>query len=957
MKISFELNGTPRSIDTAPGQNVQQLLQSMGIPSVRNSDDHTGFSGSDTILLDNRIVSAGLLIAAQIDGRAIHTVESLSRGNGMSAVQSALVDAGVVQSAYNAPAAALIITDLLKRIPDPRREDIVDALSGLYIRDSGYQQYFNAVELARKRLKDPEYTTKVSDEFRPELRDVGKARRKVDGSKLVRGQKAYVEDMVEPGSCVLKMLRSPHAHAYIQTIDVSAAEQMPGVVLVLTHENTPEVYYTQAGQGAPEPSPHDRRLFGRKVRHVGDRVAAVVAETEAIAVAALETIKVEYEVLSPVFNVDDAKASDAPLVHNSRIEYLSGAPDDLEQQNQACESRDGKVIYPFPIHGDPHRNIAASVSGGIGDVQSGFEQADVVLERTYNTTQVHCTPCENHTVYSKMDGDRLIIHASTQVPWHLRRIVAKVLGISQNKIRVIKERVGGGYGSKQDILLEEVCAFATWKSGRPVFFQYTREEEFIASSTRHPMRIGVKLGAKQDGTLTAVYMNVEANTGPYGAHCLTVPMNACSKSMPLFLCDNFYFDVTTYYSNIFPTGAYQGYGAPQGSFALQTAMAELAQTLKMDHFELIEKNRVRQGVMLEILRCLGEGREGVPARVESCGLDDALTLGKEMIGYGTRQERDDADHIKSGQGVVIVQQGSGLPGLDQANANIAMLSDGTFMVYSGGADLGTGLDTLCVKMAAETLCCDMDCIAIISGDTDTTPFDTGAYASSGTYFSGNAALKAAKDLKRQIVEAAADLLDEPAERLSVEYPGQVRGESGQVSFQEIAHAAERGDGRGQLTGRAAYTTEDSAIPYGAHFCQVAVDTHTGRIEVKKYYALQDCGTPINPELAEGQVYGGVLKSIGHSLWEEIRTDAQGHCLNPDLRDYGVPMIGDLPEDFRVKLVQTDDPFGPFGGKSVSEISTNGAAAVIAIAVHDAVGIWLREWPFTPEKVLRRLGKI
>ena len=286
MKISFKLNGVPRSIDTEPGRNVQQLLQSMGQVSVRNSDDHTGFSGSDTVLLDGRIVSAGLLIAAQIDGRSVQTVASLSQGNGMSAVQSALVDAGVVQSAYNAPAAALAITDLLNRIPDPGREDIIDALGGLYIRDSGYEQYFTAVKLARQRLGDPEYSTRVSDEFRPDLREVGKARRKVDGPKLVTGQKAFVEDRVEPGSCVLKMLRSPHAHAYIHAIDVSAAEQIPGVLLVITHENCPDVYYTSAGQGAPEPSPHDRRMFGQKVRHVGDRVAAVVAETEEIALAA-----------------------------------------------------------------------------------------------------------------------------------------------------------------------------------------------------------------------------------------------------------------------------------------------------------------------------------------------------------------------------------------------------------------------------------------------------------------------------------------------------------------------------------------------------------------------------------------------------------------------------------------------------------------------------------------------
>jgi putative selenate reductase molybdopterin-binding subunit len=470
------------------------------------------------------------------------------------------------------------------------------------------------------------------------------------------------------------------------------------------------------------------------------------------------------------------------------------------------------------------------------------------------------------------------------------------------------------------------------------------------------MTIGVKLGCKKDGSLTAVYMNVKANNGPFGNHCLTVPMNACSKSMPLFLCDNFKFDVTTYYSNIPPTGAYQGYGAPKGSYALQTCIAELAEELKMDHLELIEKNRVSQGVMLEILRCLGEGREGSPARVESCGLDGALSRGSEMIEWGKKEESDDPD-VKIGKGVTIIQQGSGLPGLDQANADIQMFSDGTFMIHSGGADLGTGLDTVCVKMASEILKVDMDLVSILSGDTDNTPFDTGAYASSGTYFSGNAAKKAAEDLLDRILTNAALMLDEKKEDLKVEYPGIVKGKKGSVTYREVAHHAEGGEGPGQIIGRASYTTEDAAFPYGAHFCQVAVNTRTGKVKLQKYYALQDIGTPINPEIALSQIYGGVLKSIGHTMWEEMVIDEQGKCVTTNFDDYLVPMIQDLPEDFRAEMVFTKDPFGPYGGKSVSEISTNGAAPVIAAAIHDAVGIWMRSWPFSAEKILRELGKI
>jgi len=954
MKINVTLNGVLRTIYTEPGENVRHLLAREGIFSMRNGCDAQGVCGACAVILNGKVVNSCLLVAPQIDGKEIITVDSLATSRDLSPVQSAMVDAGIVQCGYCTPSMELAIEDLLKREENPTHGQVKDALSGNLCRCTGYEQIFTAVEIAKERLKDPGFRQRVAPDFREDLRIVGKAQQKVDGPKLARGEKAFVEDMVEPRSCYLKMLRSPHAHAYISNIDASRAEKIPGVVHILTHENCPDVYYTQAGQGFPEPSPYDRRLMSRKVLHVGDRVAAVAAESPEIAEEAVKQIKVEYEVLKPVFTIDEAMAPDAPIVRNAEIEYLHGAPEDLDNSN--VDPREEKIIYRFPIGADPRKNLAASTEGGIGDIYIGFEEADVILEKEYETTQVHCTPVEPHIVYTKMDGDRLIIHGSTQTPWCIRRTVARVLGTSENKIRVIKERVGGGFGAKQDVLLEEVAAYMTWTTGRSILYRYTREEDFIASSSRHPMKINVKVGARKDGQLTAIYMDVKANTGPYGGHCLTVPMNAVSKTMPLFLCDNVAFDVKCYYSNIPPTGAYQGYGAPQGSYALQTAVAELAEKLEMDPLELIEKNRVREGVVLEILKCLGEGREGKPERVSSCGLGPALRKGAQLINWGQKEESDDPD-IKIGQGVAIVQQGSGLPGLDSASAVLRMLGDGTFTLLIGGADLGNGLDTLAVKVAAECLCTDMSNIAIISGDTDVTPFDSGAFASSGTYFTGNAALKAAKLMKEEILRVAAGMLKEDKEDLQIEYPGIVKGKMGSITYRRIETFSEKGAGGGQIVASASFTTEDSAFPYGAHFCQVAVNTRTGEVKIQKYYALQDCGTPINPELALGQIYGGVLKAIGHSLYEEMILDETGRCLNASLMDYKVPMINDLPEDFRAELVFTDDPFGPFGGKSVGEISTNGASPVIANAIHDAIGIWIRKWPFSPEKILKALDKI
>ncbi|HVP39434.1 MAG TPA: molybdopterin-dependent oxidoreductase Mo/Fe-S-binding subunit [Candidatus Saccharimonadales bacterium] len=954
MKIQVEVNGTRREFQADARERVRDLLRREGLLSVRNGCDGQGTCGACSILLDGKVVNSCLLLAPQVEGRKIRTAEHLSRDRELSAVQTAFIDAGVVQCGYCTPALLLATEELLARHPRPSREQVQDAFSGIFCRCTGYQQLFAAVELAARRRVEPAHAAQTAPEFREDLRVVGKVRRKVDAPRLVRAEKSYVEDMVEPGACHLRMLGSPHAHAYIKRLDTRAAEAMPGVVLVLTHRNTPEVYYNQAGQGFPEPSPYDRRLFGQKVLHVGDRVAAVVAETPEIAAEALRKIRVEYEVLKPVLTVEEAAAPDAPRLHNAVLEYVTGAPADLD--NSGADPRDGKVLYQFPIHADPRRNIAASVSGGIGDVEAGLRQAEVVLEREYETSQVQCTPLEPHVVYTRMDGERLVIHASTQVPWHVRRIVARVLGVSENQVRVIKERIGGGFGAKQDVVLEEVAAYATWVTRRPVLYRLTREEEFIASRTRHPMKIRVTLGARKDGKLTAIRMNVRANTGPYGAHCLTVPMNACSKSLPLLLCENVRFDVTTYYSNIPPCGAYQGYGAPQGSYALQLACAEMAEQLGVDPLAFLETNRVRDGSMLEILRCLGEGREGRPQAVSSCGLGPALQQGAEMLRWGAPEASADPD-VRIGKGVAIIQQASGLPGIDSSNATVTLLGDGTLMLLSGGTDLGTGLDTLMVKVVAECLCAPMGDVSLIVADTDVTPYDDGAYASSGTFFSGSAALNAARDMKQKILEVAAGLLGEPVADLELAYPSTVQGKSGSASFTQVARATQSGTGAGQLSCTASFTTDKAAFPYGAHFCQAAVNTRTGAVQLQKYYALQDCGTPINPELALGQIYGGALKTIGHSLYEEMLLDSKGRCLNANLLDYKVPMIRDLPADFRAVLVETTDPFGPYGGKSVSEISCNGAAPAIAAAIHDATGVWLRSWPFTPEKILRALGRL
>ncbi|MBO4388393.1 MAG: molybdopterin-dependent oxidoreductase Mo/Fe-S-binding subunit [Spirochaetales bacterium] len=954
MKFYCTINGKLTVLDAEPAACLRQVLADAGHFCVRDSDDREGFAGSDTILYNGRPVYSNLMCAWQADGAEIRTPDGLAQGRSLTVVQQAMIDAGIVQSAYNAPAAALLLTWLLENHPNPTRAQIRDALSGIFIRDAGYEHYYLAVKLAVTGKKPSE----LIPEFRKNLDYVGKALPKVDGPQLVKGEQAYVEDFVEPGACWLEVLRSPYASAYITDIDTSEAEKLEGVVKILTYKDVPEIYYTTAGQGSPEPSPHDKKLLNQKVRHVGDRVAAILADSRETAKRAKELIKVEYQVLEPVLTVEQAMAPGAPVVQGGEVSFGVGAPDNLDAYNAGADPREGKIHYPFPINADPKHNLASAAHGQIGDVQKGFAEADEVIERTYQTDQVQCTPLEVHVCFSKIEGGRLVIKASTQIPYHLRRVVAKVCSIPESKVHVIKEKVGGGYGSKQDILIEDLCAYMTWITGKAIYTRNTRVEEFIANSTRHPMKVTIKMGAKKDGRITAISFDCRANTGPYGNHCLTVPMNSCSKTLPLFKVDNMKFDVYTYYTNCPPTGAYQGYGAPKGTYALMMCLGELAKAVGQDYLSMVKKNCVEEGYMLEILAGLGEGRAGAVVPVGSCGLMQAIERGAAMMGWDRPLENDPDSDWKRGRGFAMLQQGSGLPGLDHATAIAKLETDGSIIVQSGGSDLGTGLDTITAKVTAETLKVPMDMISVISGDTDASGFDTGAYASSGTFYSGNASLLAAENLKKKIIAEAALQMDENPDNLSLEYPGRVVSTSGKsLSFFEINHTATGGTGRGQLMAEGSFATTNAAIPYGAHFAQVAVNTRTGEIKVEKFYAFQDAGTPINPDMALCQIYGAALKSIGHTLYEGMILDENGVCLNPNFTDYRVPMIWEQPDDFKAVLIDINDYYGPFGAKSISEIATNGAAPAIGIAIADACGVWIRDWPMTPEKILRGLGRI
>ena len=511
MELKCKINGEEVTLRAEPTARLRDVLYRAGYRSVRDSDDAEGFAGSDTIVFNGKLKYANFILFYQAEGAEIRTAESLLNGRELNNVQKAMVAAGIVQSAYNAPAAALILTWLLEQKPNPTREEIKDVLTSIFIRDAGYEHYYLAVKLATELRDFGEFRSEIAPSFRPSLEVVGKPCGKIDGAALVSGEPVFVEDKVPENAWCLHVLRSPFASAYIKSINTSEAEKLPGVAAILTAYNTPETHYMQAGQGNPEPSPHDRRLFNRKVRHVGDRVAGIIAHTPEIADQAAALIKVEYEPQGAVYTVEEAMAEGAPLVHNGEVIYNAGAPADLAEYNKlAGDEREGKVVYQFPLGADIHKNIAASNKGGIGDMEKGFAEADAIVERTYQTSQIQHTPLEPHVCYAHIEGGRLVLNCATQVPYHVRRIVSWVCGIPENKIHVIKERVGGGYGSKQDILVEDLTGYAAWVTGKPVYYRNTRAEEFYANSTRHPMRVKVKMGGKKDGTITALDATVGA---------------------------------------------------------------------------------------------------------------------------------------------------------------------------------------------------------------------------------------------------------------------------------------------------------------------------------------------------------------------------------------------------------------------------------------------------------------
>lgn len=751
------------------------------------------------------------------------------------------------------------------------------------------------------------------------MRVVSQPVRKKDAMALVTGKPVFMDDLAPKDCLIVKVLRSPHANANILSVKTDVALKVPGIEVIYTWEDVPQERFTMAGQTYPEPSPQDRLILDRHVRYVGDPVAIVAGENEACVDRALRLIKVEYEVLPAI--LDFHQAMDNPiLVH----------PED-------------NWVVLCPVGADNQRNLCASDESHNGDVDAVLKDCDVVVEGTYHTKANQQAMMETFRTACYMDAyGRLNIFSSTQIVFHVRRILAKALGIPKSKIRVMKPRIGGGFGAKQTVVAEVFPAFVTWKTGKPSKMIFTREESQVASSPRHEMEVTVKVGAMKDGRIRAMDVYTLSNTGAYGEHGPTTVGLSGHKSIPLYgslEAHRFAYDVV--YTNVMSAGAYRGYGATQGIFAVESAVNELADRLGMDPVELREKNMVREGQVMPAY--YGE-------QTNSCALDRCLERAASMIGWKDKHPcRDMGNGKVRSVGIAMAMQGSGIAAVDVGSATIKLNEDGSYTLLIAAADMGTGCDTILAQMAAECMECSVEDIAVLGADTDSSPYDSGSYASSTTYVTGKAVERACAQLKERILEVAGEMLETSAEKLV--FAGdrvETLDQSASVSLAEVGFKSMVGNNHAlQVT--ESNSSPLSPPPFMAGAVEIELDKETGHVEILDYAAVVDCGTVVNPNLARVQTEGGLAQGIGMTLYEDIQYDDKGRLRNNSFMQYKVPTRLDTGR-MRVEFESSYEESGPFGAKSIGEIVINTPAPALAHAIFNAIGLWFKELPITSEKI-------
>jgi len=750
------------------------------------------------------------------------------------------------------------------------------------------------------------------------MKFVNKGIEKIDAMALVTGKPLYTSDLA-PGNClVVKVLRSPHAFAKIQSIDTDAAFSLSGVECIFTWKDVPQKRFTMAGQSFPEPSPYDRLILDKVVRYVGDPVAIVAGIDEKTVDRALKAIKVSYDILEPVLDPEDALDNEK-IIHSEENYHVN-----------------------FDIGNDVKRNLCSSGKFESGDLETEFAKCDVIVDRVYHTKANNQAMMETFRTWSHMDhAGRLTLMTSTQIPFHARHIVAKALGIPKAKVRVIKPRIGGGFGAKQTVVSEIFPAFVTFKTGKPAIMVFDRYETFTASTSRHAMKIRVKIGADKKGNIKAINIDTLSNTGAYGEHGPTTVGLSGHKTMSLYnQAKAFKFTYKVVYTNTMSAGAFRGYGATQGTFALESAVNELSDQLSMDPLELRIKNLLKTGDILTTY---------YNEPLNSCALEACIRKGKEMIGWDEKYPfRKISDTKVRAVGAAVTMQGSGISNIDTASVQVRLQDDGFYTLMIGATDMGTGCDTILAQMAAECLECRMDKIIVSTVDTDHSPFDTGSYASSTTYITGMAVVKACKKLKEKIIMEAAALIDAEPSALAFDGSRIFNHEDG-IFLEELAQQLVVGD-HNSLAAEASHSSPVSPPPFMAGFAEIEMDLETGETKMVEFVGVVDCGTPINPNLARIQTEGGIAQGIGMALYEDINYNATGKMTNNSFMQYKIPTRLDTGK-ISVEFESSYEPTGPFGAKSIGEVVINTPCPAIAHAIHNATGVTLRSLPMTGEKIL------
>lgn len=787
------------------------------------------------------------------------------------------------------------------------------------------------------------------------MKYVNKPVRKKDAMQLVTGQPVYMDDIAPKDCLIVKLLRSPHANAIVTSLNKTAAMKVDGIEAIYTWEDIPQdaKRYTQAGQTYPEMSPYDRLLLDRHVRYVGDVVAIVAGRDEKCVDRALKLIKVQYEVLEPLLDFRKAK-DNRILVH----------PEDNWESL-------------VPVGADNKRNLCAHDESGEGDIEKVLRESDVVIDHVYHTKACQQTMMETFRTFCTIDAyGRLNVVSSTQIVFHCRRIIANALHIPKSMIRVSKPRIGGGFGAKQTSISEVYPAYVTWMTKKPSKIIFTREESMTASTPRHEMEVHVRLGASKDGVVNGIDMYTLSNTGAYGEHGPTTVGLSGHKSIPLYgKAKAFRFVSDVVYTNVMSAGAYRGYGATQGLFAVESAVNELAAKLHMDPFEIREKNIIKEGDVMPAYY----GQVNT-----SCALDRCLARVKEMIHWDEKYPvRDMGNGKVRAVGMGMAMQGSGISSVDVGSATIKVNDDGFYTLSIGAADMGTGCDTILAQIAAEVLECSVDEITVFGADTDTSPYDSGSYASSTTYVTGKAVEKCALQVREQICKLGAQMMNCPEnevvfdgkvvrrEKKSAVDPEKAAGihvvderensnpqpenvenlgsaEKQQVSLADIATASMCGNGIA-LEATVTNSSPISPPPFMVGAAEVEVDLETGEAKVIDYAAAVDCGTPVNPNLARVQAEGGILQGIGMALTENITYNKLGKLAENSLMQYKIPTRVDIGK-IRVDFESSYENEGPFGAKSIGEVVINTPLPAVADAIYNATGTRFYELPITPDKI-------